>query len=40
MNKELIKEIEQLRKELDNPDKSKEDKEKIKHWITVLEKEN
>lgn len=41
MSKELIKEIEQLKKELNNPNKSKEEKEKdkIKHWITVLEKE-
>lgn len=39
MNKELIKEIEQLKKELNNPNKSKEEKDKIKHWITVLERE-
>jgi len=40
MNKELIKEIEELKKELNNPNKSKEEKEKIKHWINVLEKES
>jgi len=39
MNKELIKEIEQIKKELNNPNKSKEEKEKIKYWINVLEKE-
>lgn len=40
MSKEQInKEIEQLKKELINPNKSKEEKVKIKHWITVLERE-